>query len=143
MLPLVDTLFVKSATAMIVEKIFRLNAKIVHLVWRKISQFYIQGRFQKKKNLHFRALPKLDLPPFPPGGSEKTILLFSKIQKPSRTSLGPPKHVLHLVWGGTDISTAMNIALKLARLGQFAAIIGNYKSQYKSRKYTDFRWDQV
>ena len=44
-------------------------------------------------------------------------------QKPFRTSLGPPKHVFHLVWSDSDISTAINIALKLARLGQFMAII--------------------
>ena len=40
-----------------------------------------------------------------------------------RTSLGTPKHVLHLVWSDSDISTSINIALKLARLGKFMAII--------------------
>ena len=63
-------------------------------------------------------------------------LLVDKVffQKLFRTSLGPPKHVLHLVWSDSDIITAINIALKLARLGQFMAIIGNYRSHYKSRK---------
>ena len=42
--------------------------------------------------------------------------------------------VLRLVWSDSDISTAINIALKLACLGQFTAIIGNYISHYKSRK---------
>ena len=58
-------------------------------------------------------------------GVDKTILLFLKsiYQKPFRTSLGPPKHVLHLVWRDSDITTAINIALKLACLGQFMAMI--------------------
>ena len=50
--------------------------------------------------------------------------------KPFRTSLGPPKHVLHLVLSDSDISIAINIALKLAHLGQFTSIIGNYKSLF-------------
>ena len=43
--------------------------------------------------------------------------------KPYRIILGSPKHVLHLVWSDSDISIAVNIALKLARLRQFMAII--------------------
>ena len=56
---------------------------------------------------------------------KKPYCFFEKVfyQKAFRTSLGPPKHVLHLVWSDSDITTAINITLKLARLGQFRAII--------------------
>ena len=72
-----------------------------------------------------------------PGVAKKTNCFFLTkyfYQKPFRTSLGPPKHVLHLVWSDFDISIAINIALKSARLGQFTAIIGNYRSHNKSRQ---------
>ena len=36
------------------------------------------------------------------------------LQKPYRIILGPPKHVLHLVWSVLGISTAIKTALKVA-----------------------------
>ena len=70
------------------------------------------------------------------GGVKKPYCFFEKgiFQRVSLIILGPPKHVLHLVLIDYDISTAINIALKLACHGQFTAIIGNYISHYKSRK---------
>ena len=43
-------------------------------------------------------------------------MLSEKIlfQKPYRIILGPPKHVLHLVWSVLGISTAIKTALKVA-----------------------------
>ena len=60
-----------------------------------------------------------------PGGGKKPNCFFEKsiFQRVSRIILGPPKHVLHLVLIDYDISTAINIALKLACLGKFMAII--------------------
>ena len=60
------------------------------------------------------------------GGSARVVkkqnCFFEKsiFQRVSRIILGPPKHVLHLVL--IDISTAINIALKLACLGKFMAL---------------------
>ena len=54
-------------------------------------------------------------------GSEKNKLLFWKkyfLQWACRIILGPPKHVLHLVWSVPDISTAIRTALKVARTAQ-------------------------
>ena len=50
-------------------------------------------------------------------GSEKTILLFWKsifFQRACRIILGPPKHVLHLVWSAFVKYTANRTALKVA-----------------------------
>ena len=42
-----------------------------------------------------------------------------------------PKQVLHLVWNYSDISTAINIVLKLACLGHFMEIIETIKKAEK------------
>ena len=73
------------------------------------------------------------------GVSNPTAFLTKYLyQKPFRTSLGPPKHVLHFVWSDSDISRAINISLKLAHLNQFSSIIGNYRRHHKSNKTIDF-----
>ena len=77
------------------------------------------------------------------GGSEKTILLFLKksiFQRVSRIILGPPKHVLHLVWSAYFISTAVRTALKVARTPQ---ILGERRPVSKNNKIIFWRWDQV
>ena len=54
------------------------------------------------------------------GGSERGekdtngILISVFFQKTYRIILGPPKHVLHLVWSVLGISTAIKTALKVA-----------------------------
>ena len=40
--------------------------------------------------------------------------VFFSLRKPYRVILGPPKHVLHLVWSVLGISTAIKTALKVA-----------------------------
>ena len=47
-------------------------------------------------------------------GFLKSVFFF---QKPYRIILGPPKHVLHLVWSVLGISTAIKTALKVAPTG--------------------------
>ena len=47
------------------------------------------------------------------------FFFLSIFQRVSRIILGPPKHVLHLVWSAYFISTALKTALKVAQ------IIGN------------------
>merc|ERR1712032_1281856 len=49
-------------------------------------------------------------------GEKRTRRFFKKVffQKPYRIILGPPKHVLHLVWSVLGISTAIKTALKVA-----------------------------
>ena len=42
----------------------------------------------------------------------------SMFQRVSRIIVGPPKHVLHLVWSAYFISTAVRTALKVARTPQ-------------------------
>ena len=62
------------------------------------------------------------------GGGEKTKLLFWNrvfFQRVSRIILGPPKHVLHLVWSAYFISTAVRTAFKVARTPQ---ILGGKKA---------------
>ena len=53
-------------------------------------------------------------------GDEKPNCFFEKsiFQRVSRIILGPPKHVLHLVWSAYFISTAVRTALKVARTPQ-------------------------
>ena len=49
-------------------------------------------------------------------GEKRTQRFFKKVffQKPYRIILGPPKHVLHLVWSVLGIYTAIITALKVA-----------------------------
>ena len=49
-------------------------------------------------------------------GEKRTRRFLKKVffQKPYRIILGPPKHVLHLVWSVLGISTAIKTALKVA-----------------------------
>ena len=55
-----------------------------------------------------------------PGVVKKPYCFFEKgiFQRVSRIILGPPKHVLHLVWSAYFISTAVRTALKVARTPQ-------------------------
>ena len=52
-------------------------------------------------------------------GEKKDTKVFKKsvFQKPYRIILGPPKHVLHLVWSVLGIYTAIIKALKVAPTG--------------------------
>ena len=65
------------------------------------------------------------------GGSARVVknqtafLKQSFFQRVSRIILGPPKHVLHLVWSAYFISTAVRTALKVARTPQ---ILGGKKA---------------
>ena len=49
-------------------------------------------------------------------GKKDTKVFFKSVffQKPYRIILGPPKHVLHLVWSVLGIYTAIITALKVA-----------------------------
>jgi len=69
-------------------------------------------------------------------GGKKPNCFFEKsiFQRVSRIILGPPKHVLHLVWSAYFISTAVRTALKVARTPQILGEKGNYRSHYKSKK---------
>ena len=50
------------------------------------------------------------------GGKKPNCFFETSIfQRVSRIILGPPKHVLHLVWSAYFISTAVRTALKVAR----------------------------
>ena len=62
-----------------------------------------------------------------PGVVKKPNCFFEKsiFQRVSRIILGPPKHVLHLVWSAYFISTAVRTALKVARTPQ---ILGGNKA---------------
>ena len=54
------------------------------------------------------------------GGKKDTngiLISVFFLQKPYRIILGPPKHVLHLVWSVLGISTAIKTALKVAPTG--------------------------
>ena len=53
-------------------------------------------------------------------GGEKPNCFFDKsiFQGVSGIILGPPKHVLHLVWSAYFISTAVRTALKVAQTPQ-------------------------
>ena len=52
-------------------------------------------------------------------GEKRTRRFLKKVffQKPYRIILGPPKHVLHLVWSVLGIYTAIKTALKVAPTG--------------------------
>ena len=71
------------------------------------------------------------------GGSarlvKKPYCFFEKVffQRACRIILGPPKHVLHLVWSPYVIYTAIRIALKVAWK---ARILGKRRSISKNKK---------
>ena len=46
-------------------------------------------------------------------------MFFFLLQKSYRIILGPPKHVLYLVWSVLCISTAIKTALKVAPTGSY------------------------
>ena len=80
--------------------------------------YNVMGRVPKKKNGKIVAFFFFF---FWGGGVRKEAnLYFGKIffQWACRIILGPPKHVLHLVWSVPDISTAIRTALKVARTAQ-------------------------
>ena len=66
-------------------------------------------------------------------GSKKPNLYFVKVffQRACRIILGPPKHVLHLVWSPFVIYTAIRTALKEA---WEARILGKRRSESKNKK---------
>ena len=71
---------------------------------------------------------------------KKTNCFFENkyFQRVSRIVLGPPKHVLHLVWSAYFISSAVGTALKVARTPQ---ILGERRPvfwDFESKKRTDF-----
>ena len=43
--------------------------------------------------------------------------VFFLLQKLNKTIIGPPKHVIHLVWSASVIPTAIKTALKVAQNG--------------------------
>ena len=72
------------------------------------------------------------------------VSIFS-FQKPYRIILGPPKHVLHLVWSVLGISTAIKTALKVALYdffdGPLAPLNGQFMEKvnhYNRTKHKDF-----
>ena len=78
--------------------------------------------------------------------------IFKKyfLQKPYRIILGPPKHVLHLVWSVLGISTAIKTALKVALYDFFDGHPAPLNSQlmekvnhYNRTKQKQNGWDQV
>ena len=79
---------------------------------------------------------KYGLLPNPGGGSARVVkkpnCFFEKsiFQRVSRIILGPPKHVLHLVWSAFVISTAIRTALKVA---QVARILGKRRPVLKMK----------
>ena len=90
---------------------------------------FAEGRVQKKKSEKVWSFAK-------PGVVKKPNCFFEKsiFQRVSGIILGPPKHVLHLVWSAYFISTAVRTALKVARTPQILGENGNYRSHYKSKK---------
>ena len=59
-------------------------------------------------------------------------------QKPYRIILGPPKHVLHLVWSVLGISTAIKTALKVAPTGSSKWSINGKVKHYNWTRKIDF-----
>ena len=60
-------------------------------------------------------------------------------QKPYRIILGPPKHVLHLVWSVLGISTAIKTALKVALYDFFDGPPAPLNSQLMEKIYYFFQ----
>ena len=58
--------------------------------------------------------------------SQKKWFLF--LQKPNRIIQGAPKHVLHLIWNPSVISTAIMTALKVALLN--VLLNGNFLQKW-------------
>ena len=104
----------------------------IYLLSRKSS---LLGKGSKKKSRE-----KYGLLPNPGGGSPRVMkkpnCFFGKVffQWACRIILGPPKHVLHLVWSAYIISTAIRAALKIARRSQ---ILGKRRPVLK-RKFDCF-----
>ena len=107
------------------------------LVLGVLELFYIaaKGRVQKKmwKSMVFCQTGGGGVSE---GGKKPNCFFEQSIfQRLSRIILGPPKHVLHLVWSAYFISTAVRTALKVARTPQIlGGKKGNYRSHYKSKK---------
>ena len=89
-------------------------------------RIYLLGKGSKKNRKKYGLLPNRGA-----GGSARVVkkpnCFFEKsiFQRVSRIILGPPKHVLHLVWSAYFISTAVRTALKVARTPQ---ILGGKKA---------------
>ena len=63
----------------------------------------------------------------------KPISLKCVFQKPYRISIGPTKHVLHLVWSVLDISTAIWIALNVALYDCFDGPLAPLNGQFMAK----------
>ena len=76
------------------------------------------------------------------GKRQKSFEFFLSLQKPYRIILGPPKHVLHLVWGVLGISTAIKTALKVALYdffdGLLAPLNGQFMEKVKIMKFCSY-----
>merc|ERR1712055_339418 len=93
---------------------------------------FIREGLKKKIRKKYGLLPNRGA-----GGSARVVkkpnCFFEKsiFQRVSRIVLGPPKHVLHLVWSAYFISTAVRTALKVARRPQ---ILGERRPVTKKQK---------
>ena len=88
--------------------------------------FFSKGRVQKKNVKKYGLLPNRGGGGVSEGGKKPNCFFEKSIfQRVSRIILGPPKHVLHLVWSAYFISTAVRTALKVARTPQ---ILGGKKA---------------
>ena len=91
-----------------------------------VNVYYAIREGLKKNRKKYGLLPNRGA-----GGSARVVkkpnCFFEKsiFQRVSRIILGPPKHVLHLVWSAYFISTAVRTALKVARPPQ---ILGGKKA---------------
>ena len=108
--------------------------------WQWLTFFFL-GKGSEEKNSYFLwSFAK-------PGGGgsarvvKKPYCCFEKVffQRACRIILGPPKHVLHLVWSPYVIYTAIRTALKEA---WEARILGK-KGQNPRTKNIFFEWDQM
>ena len=97
------------------------NRNLQHHLWVGVYACVLctKGRVQKKNWGKVWSFAK------PGGGGSARVVkkpncFFEKsiFQRVSRIILGPPKHVLHLVWSAYFISTAVRTALKVARTPQ-------------------------
>ena len=77
-------------------------------------------------------------------GNKKPNPFFGKVffQWACRIILGPPKHVLHLVWSAYVLSTAIRTALKVARTAQILRDrrLSNYNTVWSKFRSKFFFW---
>ena len=95
--------------------------------------------FRKKKPYFLWSFAK------PEGGGsarevKKPYCFFEKVffQRACRIILGPPKHVLHLVWSVLGISTAIKTALKVAPTGSSKWSINGKVNHFNCKRKKEF-----